>query len=77
MKWKDFKEYVESRGVNDDTILAYNEMNFGGNAGNLHKMSVDIDKEANELRFDSMSFQDVDQTHNLSFKVPMTFGAFE
>ena len=60
MKWKDFKEYVEANGVKDDTDLAYEDMNFGGNARDFNQHCVTIDVENNELRVSSEWFPDLD-----------------
>ena len=60
MKWKDFKEHCENIGVNDDTEVCYEDMNFGGNAKDLDKFNLFFDKSANELRVDSIWFADLD-----------------
>jgi hypothetical protein len=60
MKWKEFKEYVESKGVNDDTEIAYENMNFGGNDGEIDKWCIEVDTENNELRFNSKYYADLD-----------------
>lgn len=60
MKWSEFKEFVELNGVNDDTELAYEDMNFGGNDGEIDQWCVEIDKENNELRFNSKTYADLE-----------------
>lgn len=60
MKWKKFKEFVESKGVNDETELAYEDMNFRGKDGLIDSFSITIDTEKNELRFKSKEFTFID-----------------
>jgi hypothetical protein len=60
MKWKDFKEWLEDNGVNDDTELAYEDPNFGGNNGDFDLTNVVVDDELNELRIESQYWEPVD-----------------
>lgn len=59
MKWVDFIERCKELGVNDDTEVCYENMNFGGNAGSLGKTDIQFNPSTNELSIDSMKFEEL------------------
>jgi len=45
MTFKEFKEYIELLGATDDTIMAYQDMNFGGIDVRICESDIDISRD--------------------------------
>jgi hypothetical protein len=58
MKWGELKEYVEVNGVNNDTEVAFEDPNFGGNLREITLMDIYIDN--GELRIEPPYWEPVD-----------------
>ena len=60
MRWKEFKDLVESKGVNDETELFYEDMNFGGPDDHFDEWCIKFDDKRNQLRIYSQYWEPVD-----------------
>lgn len=60
MKFGDFIKKCQEIGVNNDTEICYENMNFGGNDGELDIDDIKYFPQENELRVSSKFFPELD-----------------